>query len=101
MPDDPQQHITEALGGAPLAPLTAVERIEQERVRTLIQTVASCYNSLVARESDEARRTELVEHRDRADDAYHRVSSMSAEERAEVLATYPELLTRLRGDLDA
>jgi hypothetical protein len=46
----PGRHITEALGGQPGEPLSPAERVERERVRTLIQAVASCCNTLATRE---------------------------------------------------
>jgi hypothetical protein len=42
VPDQPEgRHVTEALGSRPVAPLSDQERVERERVRNLIQSVAS------------------------------------------------------------
>jgi len=59
MPDEPAKHISEALGGRPVEPLSDAERVERERVRNLVQSVASCYSSLVAQATDPGRRAEL------------------------------------------
>jgi hypothetical protein len=101
MPDseEPRKHITEALGGERIAPLSHEERKERERVRTLIQTVASSYNTLVSLETDEQRRAELIAKRSFYDEEFRRRGSMTAEERQEVLRTYPEILAGLRTDL--
>ena len=95
----PGKHITEALGGSPGAPRSDEERVERERVRNLIQTVAACYNTLVSRETDTGRRTDLVAKLSFYDDEFRRRDTMTAEERAEVLRTYPELLEHLRAEI--
>jgi hypothetical protein len=42
VPDQPEgRHVTEALGGRPVAPLSDQERVERERVRNLIRGPAS------------------------------------------------------------
>lgn len=97
MPDGGEKHLTAALGGQPGEPLSHEERVERERVRTLLQSVASCYNSLVARAPTEERRAKLAFH----DEEVRRQSGMSAEERREIIRTYPALLERLRAELDA
>ncbi|WP_371403888.1 hypothetical protein OHA10_39345 [Kribbella sp. NBC_00662] len=99
MPDEPNKHITEALGGEFIPPLSHEERKERERVRNLIQGVATRYNSLVHLETDDARRAELVAQRAYYDEEFRRQESMSPEERQEVLRTYPDILARLRADL--
>jgi hypothetical protein len=101
MPDgqEPGKHITEALGGRPDRPPSGDERVERERVKNLIQSVASCYNTLVNAETDADRRTELAAKLAFYDDEYRRRATMSAEERREVLRTYPETLRRLRAEI--
>lgn len=101
MPDseESRKHIAEALGGRPGAPLSDAERVERERVRDLIQAVAACYNTLASRETDTGRRTGLVAKLSFHDDEFRRRETMSAEERAEVLRTYPDLLDRLRAEI--
>jgi hypothetical protein len=94
------EHISEALGGRPVAPLSDEERVERERVRNLIQTVAACYHTLVVHELDTGRRTELTAKLAFYDDEYRRLDQMSPEERREVIRTYPELLQRLRAEID-
>jgi hypothetical protein len=101
MPDGEGKHLTAALGGHPGEPLTHEERVERERVRTLLQTVASCYNSLASQEVDPERRAELVAKLAFHDGEVRRQGAMSAEERREVIGTYPALLDRLRAELDA
>jgi hypothetical protein len=101
MPDGDEKHLTAALGGQPGEPLSHEERVERERVRTLLQSVASCYNSLVAQETDADRRAELFTLLAFHDDEVRRQGGMSAEERREVIRTYPALLDRLRAELDA
>lgn len=101
MPNEqPGKHITEALGGRYVAPPSDAERVERERVRNLIQAVLSCYHGLVSQETDEVELVEL-----RAQEAFYteelrRHVSLSAEERQEVLRTYPDLLARLRAGLE-
>ena len=97
--DEPGKHITEALGGRAIAPLSHQERVERERVRNLIQGVLSCYNSLISQEPDENRGAELAAKRAFYTDKFRRRVTMSAEERDEVLRTYPEILGRLRAEL--
>lgn len=97
----PGRHITEALGGRPVTPLSDAERVERERARNLIQAVASCYHTLVVHESDTGRRTRLSAELAFHDGELRRLDSMSAEERREVIRTYPELLPRLRAEIDA
>ncbi len=101
MPDseEPGKHITEALGGQRIAPMSHAERRERERVRNLIQGVLTCYNALVSQASDEDRRAELAAQRAFYTEEFRRRNSMSAEERSEVLRTYPDILGRLRTDL--
>ncbi|MEI8412809.1 MULTISPECIES: hypothetical protein [unclassified Kribbella] len=101
MADEPGKHITEALGGRHVAPLSDEERVEQERVRNLIQSVASCYNSLVSQESDPARKAELTEKRAFYQAEFRRHTTMSAQQRRDVIQTYPALLRQLRAELDA
>jgi hypothetical protein len=101
MPEGEGKHITEALGGRPGAPLSDDERVERERVRNLIQTVAACYHTLVNHELDTGRRTELTAKLAFYDAEFRRLDSMSAEERREVIRTYPEILRRLRAEIDA
>lgn len=100
MPDGPTRHITEALGGRLVAPLSHEERIEYERVSNLIRAVLACYNSLVNQEPDESRRTDLEVQRALHTDRFRRGPALPPAERREVLDTYPELLDRLRADLD-
>lgn len=100
MPDEPTKHITEALGGRLIPPMSHAEREEREAVRNLIQVVASCYNSLVSRETDIERRAELVAKLAFHDDEFRRIGAMSGAERRTVIDTYPELLARLRAELD-
>jgi hypothetical protein len=95
----PDQHSTEALGGLPGEPQSPEERVERERVGLLIQTVAACYNTLVNRETDTGRRAELVAKLSFYDDEFRRRDTMSAEERREILRTYPELLVGLRAEI--
>jgi hypothetical protein len=101
MPDgeEPRKHITEALGGQRIAPLSHEERREHERVRNLIQGVLTCYNALISQEADPDRRTELEAQRASYTEEFRRRVSMSAGERNEVLRTYPDILARLRADL--
>jgi hypothetical protein len=96
MPDEPNQHITEALGGAFIPPLSHEEREEREDVHNLIQAVTIRYNSLVGRETDSERRAELLAKRDHYDEVARHEPSMTAAERQEVLRTYPEILAALR-----
>jgi hypothetical protein len=98
--DEPAKHISEALGGSRREPVTADVRVERERVRNLVQSVAACYNSLAGQARESARRDELEQERDRYDRELRRVAVMSAAERRVVLAEYPELLARLRAQLD-
>ncbi|MGW5192218.1 hypothetical protein ACWEOO_23445 [Kribbella sp. NPDC004138] len=100
MPDELTKHITEALGGRRVEPLGHEERVERERVRTLVQSVASIYNSLVAQATDPDRRAELVERLAYHDGELRRLDAMPAAERRTVIGTYPELLARLRAELD-
>ncbi|MEV6271273.1 hypothetical protein AB0L64_29200 [Kribbella sp. NPDC051936] len=100
MPDEPAKHISEALGGRPVEPLSDAERVEWERVRNLVQSVASCYNALVAQATDPGRRAELSERLAVHDAELRRIDAMPAAERRTVISTYPELLTRLRAELD-
>lgn len=83
------KHIAEQLGGRPGGPLSDEERTERERVRNLIQSVASCYNSLVSTETDPDRKAELGAKLAFYDAEFRRRSTMSAEERSDVLRTYP------------
>jgi hypothetical protein len=99
MPDEPSKHITEALGGRALLPLTDEERVEYERVRLLIRAVMSCYDALIGGEADGARRDRLEGRRAAYAEVFRRRVGLSAEERAEILRTYPVLLDRLRVDL--
>ncbi|GAA1571191.1 MULTISPECIES: hypothetical protein [Kribbella] len=99
MPDEHNKHITEALGGQYIPPMTHEERKERERVRNLIEGVATCYNSLVHLETDDARRDELLAKRAHYDEEFRRRGSMTPEERQEVLRTYPALLSQLRTEL--
>jgi hypothetical protein len=101
MTDEPGKHLTEALGGEPTGPIGPEERIEYERARNLIRSVASCYNSLAVRETDPQRQAELVARRNFQDDEFRRIGTMADAERRTVLGTYPELLARLRAELDA
>lgn len=99
MPDEePRKHITEALGGRH-TPQPDAERVERERVRNLIQAVLSCYHGLVSQETDEARLAELRTREAFYTEEFRRHVSLSADERQEVLRTYPDLLTRLRAEL--
>jgi len=100
MPDEPAKHISEALGGRPVEPLSDAERVERERVRNLVQSVASCYSSLVAQATDPGRRAELSERLAGHDAELRRIDTMPTAERRTVIGTYPELLTRLRAELD-
>ncbi|SRR6266508_1033376 len=95
------KHITEALGGSFVAPLSHEERVEVERVTGFVEGVASCYYSLSARETDPERRAAYEAEMRRHDDVSRRIDSMSAEERQEVLRTYPALLRRLQAEIDA
>ncbi|MFD7157650.1 hypothetical protein ACFV9C_23830 [Kribbella sp. NPDC059898] len=99
MPDERKQHITEALGGNLIPPMTHEERKERERVFNMIQGVATRYNSLVNLETDEERRADLIAQRAHYDEEFRRQNSMSAAERQEVLRTYPEILAQLRAQL--
>lgn len=101
MPDEqgPTKHITEALGGERIAPMSNEERTEREHVRNLIQGVLTCYNALVGQETDSVRRAELEEKRAFYTEQFRRRVDLSAEERSEVLRTYPDLLSRLRAEL--
>ncbi|WP_350274451.1 hypothetical protein [Kribbella sp. HUAS MG21] len=94
------KHLTEALGGQPVEPLSAAERLERERVRNLVQSVAACYNSLVGQATDPDRRAEFAERLAFHDAELRRIDTMPAAERRTVLSTYPELLARLRAELD-
>lgn len=98
-PDSEGKHLSERLGGRPGGPLSDAERIERERVRNLIQSVASCYNSLVSTETDPDRKAELEAKLARHDVEFRRRATMSAGERSEILRTYPELLRRLRTEI--
>jgi hypothetical protein len=100
MPDGDGKHITAALGGIPAEPLSDAERVERERVRNLVQSVASCYNSLASQATDPDRRAELVARLDFHDDELRRLDAMPAAERRTVISTYPGLLARLRAELD-
>ncbi len=75
------------------------ERTERERVRNLIQTVAACYNALAGQETDTSRRAELTAKLAFYDDVFRRRDTMSADERREVLRTYPVLLEQLRAEI--
>ncbi|TCO44509.1 hypothetical protein EV646_110223 [Kribbella antiqua] len=100
MPEGERKHIAEALGGDPVVPPNDEERVERERVRNLIETVAACYHTLANRELDTGRRTELTAKLAFYDAELRRLHSMSADERREVIRTYPELLRRLRAEID-
>jgi acyl-CoA reductase-like NAD-dependent aldehyde dehydrogenase len=101
MPDGKElgKHITEALGGRADGPPGDEERVERERVRNLIQAVASCYNTLVTSETDPDRKADLAAKLAVYDDQFRRRATLSAEERREVLRTYPETLRRLRAEI--
>ncbi|GAA1572996.1 hypothetical protein GCM10009804_31890 [Kribbella hippodromi] len=98
MPGDEmgRQHITAALGGRAIAPLSHAERIEREQVHDLIQAVVSCCNSLLSRDGG----TRAAERLAFYDDEFRRRDAMSAFERAEVIRRYPDLLAELRAELD-
>lgn len=98
--DEPTKHITEALGGRRIEPLGRDELVEFERVRNLIRAVVTCYNSLISRETADARRAELEAERDSQVARFRRGFELTADERREVLDGYPELLVRLRADID-
>lgn len=100
MADEPRKHITEAIGGQAVEPLTHEQREEQERVRHLIRAVLACYNSLVSEETDESRRTELEAQRAVHTERFRDRLTLSDAERREILDTYPDLLVRLRAELD-
>jgi hypothetical protein len=100
MPHEPHKHLTDALGGRRIAPPSDEERIERERVRNLIQSVGSCYNSLVSQETDPDRRAELVAKVAFHNDELRRLDTMSGAERRTVISTYPALLARLRAELE-
>jgi hypothetical protein len=100
MPDEPRKHLTEAIGGRLVEPLTHEQREEQERVRNLVRSVASCYNSLVGQATDPDRRAELVEQLAFHDAELRRLDVMPVAERRTVIGTYPALLARLRAELD-
>lgn len=101
MPDEESpKHITEALGGRYVAPPSDSERVERERVRNLIRAVLSCYHGLVNQETDEGRLAELRSQEAFYTEEFRRHVSLSAEERQEVLRTYPDLLARLRARLE-
>lgn len=103
MPADdlPGKHIAEELGGRAVAPSSDEERVERERVRNLVQSVGSAYNSLLSRETDQERKTELAAKVAFHDDEFRRRDAMTAEERQAVLRTYPEVLRQLRAELDS
>ncbi|MGW5192216.1 hypothetical protein ACWEOO_23435 [Kribbella sp. NPDC004138] len=96
MVDEPAKHITEALSGQFVAPLPDAERVEHERARVLVRAVLSAYNGLIAAEADEARRRELETERAVHTERFRRFAALSAEERSEILRSYPGLLSRLR-----
>lgn len=98
MPNEHGKHITEALSGRFVAPLSDDERVEHERARVLVRAVLSAYNGLIASETDEARRRELEAERAVHTERFRRFAALSAEERSEILRTYPELLDRLRAE---
>ncbi|MEU8221152.1 hypothetical protein [Kribbella sp. NPDC048915] len=100
MSDESKKHLTDALGGQPIPPPSAAERVERERVYNLVRGVLTCYNSLIARETDEARRAELEAEQKIYTDEFRRHAAMTAAERRVVLAEYPELLARLQAELD-
>ena len=100
MPDEARKHLTDAFGGRRVTPPSAAERVERERVRTLIQSVASCYNSLAAQEPDPDRRAELVAQVAVQDEELRRLDQLSDAERRTVISTYPKLLAQLRAELD-
>ena len=81
VPDQPEgRHVTEALRGRLVAPLSDQERVERERVRNLIQSVASCYNTLLSQETDADRTAELTAKLAFYDDEFRRRDSMTADE---------------------
>ena len=94
------KHIVERLSGRPGGAPSNEERTERERVRNLIQSVASCYNTLVSTETDPDRKAELATELAFYDAEFRRRATMSAGERSEVLRTYPETLRRLRAAID-
>ncbi|MET9274364.1 hypothetical protein [Kribbella sp. NPDC003557] len=100
MPDGEagRKHITEALGGRAVAPLSDDDRVERERVRDLVQAVAGCYHTLVAQQA--GANAELAAKLDFHDAEFRRRDTMSAAERAEVLRSYPALLAELRAEID-
>ncbi|TCC31319.1 hypothetical protein [Kribbella sindirgiensis] len=100
MPDEPRKHLTDAVGGRAGVPLSDVERVEWERARNLVQSVASCYNSLVSQATDPDRRAELAAELAFHDGELRRLGTMSGAERRTVIGTYPDLLARLRTELD-
>jgi hypothetical protein len=93
------KHITGELGGRPSGPLSDEERTERERVRNLIQSVASCYNTLASAETDPDSKAELTAKLAFYDGEFRRRDKLSAEERSEVLRTYPETLRQLRAEI--
>jgi hypothetical protein len=99
MPEEPKKHITEALGGQFVPPPSDAERKERERVYNLIRGVLTCYNSLIALETDEARKSELEAKRTFYTDEFRRHVGMTDAERADVLRTYPGVLSQLRAEL--
>jgi hypothetical protein len=93
-----QNHITTAIGGRGVTPLSDEDRIEQEQVRDLLQAVAACYHTLVGRDS--ATSAALTARLAFYDGEFRRRLTMSDAERAEVLRSYPDLLAGLRAEID-
>jgi hypothetical protein len=61
--------------------------------------VLTCYNSLISEETDPDRKAGLEAERTAHTERFRRRVTLSAEERAEILRTYPDLLSRLRTEL--
>jgi hypothetical protein len=94
------KHITEALGGSFVAPLSHEERVEVERVTGFVKGVKSCYFSLFMRETDPERKAAYEAEMRRHEEVRRRIGSMTPQDRQQVLRTYPPLLRRLQAEID-
>ncbi|TDC23354.1 hypothetical protein [Kribbella albertanoniae] len=95
------EHLTDALTGRHVGPLSHDERHELERVKGYLQSLGSCYRELSERQADVQRRDALRAEAHRCDDAVQRLAVMSPAERQDILQAVPGRVQALRAELDA
>jgi len=95
------EHLTKALTGRRIGPVSHDERHEVERVKGYLQSLGSCYRELSERETDVRRQAELRAEARRCDDAVQRLAVMTPAERQDILTAVPGRLQVLRAELDA